>query len=116
MRRSCASKTARATRNSDHRTTFTVLNSAIYAIDIAEFRSVHELEQAELFPAALRPDEVIGRQFRAPLVESQFLASDFEPTANHPGHRAGALHPRSPLRIVDAPPTHVADQREDVAI
>ena len=59
---------------------------------------------------------MIGGQFRAALVEPEFLAGDLEPPPDHPGHRAGALHPRSPLRVVVAAAAHVADQREDVAI
>src|SRR5260370_33972355 len=74
------------------------------------------LKQAELLAAALGPREMIGGQFRTPLVETEFFASDLEPAADHPGHRPGALHPRSPLRVVVAAATHVADQREDVAV
>ena len=60
------------------------------------------LEQAELLAAAFRPGEMIGGQFRAPLVEPELVAGDLEPAADHPGHRPGALHPRAPLRIVVA--------------
>src|ERR1700730_16330288 len=74
------------------------------------------LEQTELLPAALGPGEMIRGQFRSPLVEPELLAGDLEPASDHPGHRPGALHPRSPLRIIIAPAAHVADQREDVAI
>src|SRR5258705_7666253 len=74
------------------------------------------LEQTQLLPAALRLDEMFGRQFRAALVEAELFAGDFEAASDHPGHRAGALHPRSPLRVVVAPAAHVADQSEDVTV
>src|SRR3954452_18138818 len=74
------------------------------------------LEQAELLPAALRPREMIGGQFRTALVEPQLFAGDLEATTDHPGHRACPLHPRAPLRVVVAPVPHVTDQGEDVTI
>src|SRR3979490_3530981 len=74
------------------------------------------LEQAQLLPTAFRPREMLGGQFRAPLVEPEFFAGDLEPASDHPGHRPGALHSRSPLRIIVAPAAYVADQRKDVAI
>src|SRR5450432_3449229 len=73
-------------------------------------------KQAQLLPASLRLHEMVGGQFRAPLVQPELLAGDLEAAADHPGHRPGALHPRSPLRVVVAAATHVADQGEDVAI
>src|SRR5512138_3096538 len=78
--------------------------------------SDNDLKQTQLLSAALRLDEMIGRQFRAALVEAELFAGDLEAAADHPGHRAGALHPRSPLRVVVAAAAHVADQREDVAV
>src|SRR4030088_1553648 len=74
------------------------------------------LKQTQLLPASLGPREMFGGQFRAPLVEPELLAGDLEPAADHPGHWPGALHPRSPLRVVIAPAAHVADQGKDVAI
>jgi hypothetical protein len=74
------------------------------------------VEQTQLLPTAFGSGEMIGGQFRSPLVEPEFLAGDLEPASDHPGHRAGALHPRSPLRIVVAPAAHVADQGKDMAI
>src|ERR1700738_2775599 len=73
-------------------------------------------EQTQLLPAALGTGKMIGGQLRTPLVEPEFLAGDLEAAPDHPGHRPGALHPRSPLRVIIAPAAHVADQREDVAI
>src|ERR1700722_4580062 len=77
---------------------------------------IQALEQTELLTIVLRPGEMIGGQFRAALVEPELLAGDLEPPPDHPGHRSGALHPRSPLRVVVAAAAHVADQGEDVAI
>src|SRR5712671_7442112 len=74
------------------------------------------LKQAQLLSAALRPREMVGGQFRTPLVEPELLAGDLEPASDHPGHRSGALHPRSPLRVIIAPAAHVADQGKDVAV
>src|SRR4030088_502318 len=74
------------------------------------------LEQTQLLSALFRSCKMVGRQLRAPLVETELFAGDFEPAADHPGHRAGALHPRTPLRVVVAPAAHIADQGEDVAI
>src|ERR1700682_5898651 len=74
------------------------------------------LEQTQLLPASVGPREMFGGQFRAPLVEPELLAGDLEPASDHPGHRSGALHPRSPLGIIIAPAAHVADQGKDVAI
>src|SRR5206468_5269292 len=68
------------------------------------------LEQAQLLSAALRFGEMIGRQFRPPLVEAEFFAGDFETPSDHPGHGTCALHPRTPLRVVVAAAAHVADQ------
>src|ERR1700736_5727070 len=79
-------------------------------------RTSAELEQTQLLPAALRPREMIGGQFRTPLVEPELFAGDLEPASDHPGHRPGALHPRAPLRIVVAAAAHVADQRKDVPV
>src|SRR4029079_18911448 len=73
-------------------------------------------EQTQLLSASLRPDKMIGRQFRTALVEAELFAGDLEAAADHPGHRAGPLHPRAPLRVVVATAAHVADQGEDVAI
>src|SRR5688572_9519412 len=77
---------------------------------------VLSLEQTQLLSAAIRLDEMIGRQFQAALVEAELFAGDFEPPPDHPGHRAGALHPRTPLRVVIATAAHVADQGEDVTV
>src|ERR1700733_7608190 len=74
------------------------------------------LEQAELFSATLGPCEMIRGQFGPALVEPKLFAGDLEPAPDHPGHRACALHPRPPLRVVVATVSHVADQSEDVAI
>src|SRR5882757_393822 len=65
------------------------------------------LKQTELLPASLGPREMIGGQFRPPLVETELVAGDLEAAPDHPGHRPGALHPGSPLRIVVAPAAHV---------
>src|SRR6516165_9284311 len=73
-------------------------------------------EQAELLPAGLGSCEMIGGQLRAALVQAELFASDLEPAPDHPGHRPGSLHPRTPLRIVVATAAHVADQGEDVAV
>src|ERR1700724_1872695 len=73
-------------------------------------------EQTELLPAALRPGEMIGRQFRSTLVQAELFAGDFKSPSDHPGHRPGSLHSRAPLRIVVAAAAHITDQREDVAI
>src|SRR3984885_14131902 len=73
-------------------------------------------EQTELFSAALGLCEMIRSQFQAALVEPQFFAGDLEPPPDHPGHRAGTLHPGSPLRVVVATVPHVADQSEYVTI
>src|SRR5712692_914506 len=70
----------------------------------------HALEQAQLLPAAFRPREMIGGQLRTPLVEPELFAGDLEAAPDHPGHRSGAFHPRSPLRIVVAAAAHIADQ------
>src|SRR5215218_5587403 len=73
-------------------------------------------KQTQLLSAALWLDEMIGRQFQAALVEAELFAGDLEPPSDHPGHRAGAFHSRSPLRVVVAPAAHVADQGEDVTV
>src|SRR5689334_25119082 len=78
--------------------------------------ALRPLEQAELLSVALWPREMIRGQFGAALVEAELLAGDLEAASDHPGHRAGSLHPRSPLRIVVAAAAHVADQGEDVTI
>src|SRR5215207_8874398 len=72
------------------------------------------LEQTQLLSAALRLCKMIGGQFRATLVEAKLFAGDFETASDHPGHGPGALHPRSPLRVVVAAAAHVADQGKDV--
>src|SRR5882724_3234670 len=74
------------------------------------------LEQTQLLSVWLRPGKMVGRQFQATLVEAELFAGDFEAASDHPGHRPGALHPRSPLRVVVAAAAHVADQGEDVAV
>src|SRR6478735_12119965 len=74
------------------------------------------LEQTQLLSVAFGFREMIRRQLRAPLVEAKLLAGDLEPASDHPGHRPGPLHPRSPLRVVIAAAAHVADQGEDVTI
>src|SRR5258707_11385714 len=40
------------------------------------FRSLAALKQAQLLPAALRPREMVGGQFRTPLVEPELLAGN----------------------------------------
>src|SRR5437667_11638983 len=74
------------------------------------------LEQAKLFPAALRLGKMVRGQFRTPLVEPELLAGDLEAPADHPGDWTRALHPRAPLRVVIAPAPHVEDQGKDVRI
>src|SRR5262245_22261943 len=74
------------------------------------------LEQAQLLSAALGPRKMIGGQLRAALVEPELFTGDLEAASDHPGHRACALHARTPLRIVVAAAAHVADQGEDMAI
>ncbi|KAH2821212.1 hypothetical protein KXV85_002907, partial [Aspergillus fumigatus] len=53
---------------------------------------------------------------RAALVQAEPVAGDLEAAADGPGHRAGALHPLAPFRVVVAAAAHVADQGEDVAV
>src|SRR5437868_12711901 len=99
-----------------NRGTGTGLFALMLLLRLLSLRPSLPLEQAKLFPAALRLGKMVRGQFRTPLVEPEFLAGDLEAPADHPGHRTRALHPRSPLRVVIAPAAHIADQGEDVAI
>src|SRR5882757_6935667 len=74
------------------------------------------LKQTQLLAVALRLGKMVRGQLGAPLVQSELFAGDLEAAADHPGHRAGALHPRAPLRVVVTAAAHVADQGEDMAI
>src|SRR2546429_5945713 len=62
---------------------------------ISEFMNMHSnddykvlsfSEQTQLLSASLRLDEMIGRQFRTALVETELFAGDLKPPSDHPRH------------------------------
>ena len=59
---------------------------------------------------------MISRQLGAILVEAELLAGKFEPPADHPGDRAAAGHPFTPVRIVIPAATRLTNELEHVAI
>src|SRR6185312_1864457 len=73
-------------------------------------------EQAQLRIIPLRLAEVLRRQARARGVQPEPLARDLEATAEHPGVRPGALHARTPLRVVVLAVAGVAHELHHVAI
>src|SRR2546421_9494885 len=74
------------------------------------------LEEAKLLGCAPRRREMLGRELGVRLVEVELLACGLEAAADHPGDRAGAGHPHSPLRVVILAAAGLADQLEHVAV
>src|SRR5262245_40876769 len=79
-------------------------------------RRLKPAEQSELLRCTLRGLEMFGGEGRSVPVQTQRLAGQLYPPANHPGNRSAAGHAPRPARIVVFAAAGLPDELEDMLV